>query len=303
MPLFVILLLRLNRQYTLEAALLETDVPAAATAPILRRHVVLVFVDRLDMAAARAIQYARTLTPDELRAVHFVLDEPKAEELAEEWKRTGLAAGPPRARRHPRSAPQPRRGRVRRAGAVRRRDRGLGAAPRPQVPRDLAPRPPRQDGRLDPRGGLAPAARQRHHGAVPPRLARAEQVPLAAIVSGRRRRPARAAARALPSPAWATPASATLIPGGTPIIDATWRSARPGGGPGALGARRPAARCPHARADPDGRHRVDLRDLPRASRDRRASASAPGWRSRARSGSTRPGWPSSTRATSSSAEV
>ena len=90
MPLFVVVLLRLNRQYQREAVMLETDVPAAATAPILRRHVVLVFVDRLDMATARAIQYARTLTPDELRVVHFALDEDKAQELAEEWARTGL---------------------------------------------------------------------------------------------------------------------------------------------------------------------------------------------------------------------
>ena len=59
--------------------MLEHDVPAAATAPILRRHVVLVFVDRLDMASARAIQYARTLTPDEMRAVHFALDEDRAQ--------------------------------------------------------------------------------------------------------------------------------------------------------------------------------------------------------------------------------
>ena len=44
------------------------------TAPILRRHVVLVFVDKLDMATARAVQYARTLTPDDLRAVHFAVD-------------------------------------------------------------------------------------------------------------------------------------------------------------------------------------------------------------------------------------
>jgi amino acid transporter len=94
MPLLVFMLLRLNRQYEREAVLLETDVPAAATAPILRRHVVLVFVDRLDMASARAIQYARTLTPDELRAVHFVLDDEKAQELAEEWARTGLARVP-----------------------------------------------------------------------------------------------------------------------------------------------------------------------------------------------------------------
>ncbi len=104
MPLFVILLLRLNRQYTREAELLETDVPAAATAPILRRHVVLVFVDRLDMASARAIQYARTLTPDELRAVHFAIDESVAQELAEEWARTGLQRVLARGRRHARTA-------------------------------------------------------------------------------------------------------------------------------------------------------------------------------------------------------
>jgi amino acid transporter len=94
MPLFVITLLRLNRQYEKEAHLLEHDVPAAATAPILRRHVVLVFVDRLDMASARAIQYARTLTPDELRAVHFAVDEVAAAELAGEWARIGLQRVP-----------------------------------------------------------------------------------------------------------------------------------------------------------------------------------------------------------------
>ncbi|HET6954209.1 MAG TPA: amino acid permease [Acidimicrobiales bacterium] len=91
MPLVVLVLLRLNRQYEQERVALEQDVPAAATAPILRNHVVLVFVDRLDLAAARAIQYARTLTPDELRAVHFVVDDDAAERLAGEWGRLGLA--------------------------------------------------------------------------------------------------------------------------------------------------------------------------------------------------------------------
>jgi amino acid transporter len=90
MPAFVLMLLRVNRQYEREAHLLEHDVPAAAIAPILRRHVVLVFVDRLDMASARAIQYARTLTPDELRVVHIAVDEDRAHELAEEWRTTGL---------------------------------------------------------------------------------------------------------------------------------------------------------------------------------------------------------------------
>src|SRR5581483_1262679 len=70
-PIRVLLLIRLNKQYVEEAAELKQDAPRAAVANILRKHVVIVLVDELDLAAARAIQYARTLTPDELRAVHF----------------------------------------------------------------------------------------------------------------------------------------------------------------------------------------------------------------------------------------
>jgi hypothetical protein len=54
----------------------------------------LVLIDQLDLAAARAIQYARTLMPDELRAVHFVLDPLRAEELADAWRRLGLTRIP-----------------------------------------------------------------------------------------------------------------------------------------------------------------------------------------------------------------
>jgi len=93
-PIFVALLVRLNRQYEAEGAELANDAKAAAEAPILRRHVVLVLVDSLDRAAARAIQYARTLTPDELRAVHIAIDLPRAEALAEEWRRLGLSRLP-----------------------------------------------------------------------------------------------------------------------------------------------------------------------------------------------------------------
>jgi amino acid transporter len=89
-PVMVVFLVRLARQYETEADQLEHDVPEAIAAPILRRHIVLVFVDRLDLAAARAIQYARTLTPDELRAVHFVLDQHHAERLADAWSRHGM---------------------------------------------------------------------------------------------------------------------------------------------------------------------------------------------------------------------
>jgi amino acid transporter len=93
-PVMVAILVRLNRQYESEAKELAEDARTAAEAPILRRHVVLVLVDRLDRSAARAIQYARTLTPDELRAVHVAEHLEQAEELAQEWRRLGLARLP-----------------------------------------------------------------------------------------------------------------------------------------------------------------------------------------------------------------
>ncbi|MDQ1436503.1 MAG: hypothetical protein QOK43_132 [Acidimicrobiaceae bacterium] len=89
-PILVFLLSRLNHQYEEEAKALATDIPLAATAPVLRRHVVLVFVDTLDLAAARAVQYARTLHPSDLRAVHFAVDPHHAEELAASWRELGL---------------------------------------------------------------------------------------------------------------------------------------------------------------------------------------------------------------------
>ena len=95
--LFVILvptLIRLHKQYDEERKELEENVSKAAIAPILRRHVVLVFVDRLDLADARALQYARTLNPDELRAVHFVLDSSRATELEDQWAELGLSRFP-----------------------------------------------------------------------------------------------------------------------------------------------------------------------------------------------------------------
>ncbi|MBV8980574.1 MAG: APC family permease [Acidimicrobiia bacterium] len=93
-PVMVYGLTRLNKQYESEASELEGDAKAAAEAPILRRHVVLVLVDRLDRSTARAMQYGRTLTPDELRAVHVAYDADKAEQLAQEWRRLGLSRFP-----------------------------------------------------------------------------------------------------------------------------------------------------------------------------------------------------------------
>ena len=93
-PLMFFGLLRMHRQYLREAAQLEEGAPAAAEAPVLARHVVVVLVDRLDMATARALQYARTLMPDELRAVHFCIDDAEANALEAEWGRLGLSTLP-----------------------------------------------------------------------------------------------------------------------------------------------------------------------------------------------------------------
>ncbi len=94
LPLGVAVLLGLHRQYVDEEHQLEEGAAEAAEAPVLNRHVVVVLVDRLDMATARALQYARTLHPDELRAVHFTLDSRVAAELESEWSRLGLTRLP-----------------------------------------------------------------------------------------------------------------------------------------------------------------------------------------------------------------
>jgi amino acid transporter len=91
LPLLVVLFHRVHGQYESERTELEEDVPAAAAAPVLRRHVVLVFVDKLDLATARAVQYARTLSPDDLRAVHFAVDPQQAAELRTAWAAAGMS--------------------------------------------------------------------------------------------------------------------------------------------------------------------------------------------------------------------
>ncbi len=90
-PVLVAVLIRLHHTYTEEERELEVNVQHAAEAPVLRRHAVLVLVERLDLAAARALQYARSLSDDDPRAVHFVLDTAVARDLEEQWTRLGLA--------------------------------------------------------------------------------------------------------------------------------------------------------------------------------------------------------------------
>lgn len=93
-PIMVYGLVRLNRAYESEREELQEDARAAAEAPLMRRHAVVVLVDDLDAAAARAMQYARTLTSDDLRAVHFDLDPWKTDQLTDAWQELGLSKFP-----------------------------------------------------------------------------------------------------------------------------------------------------------------------------------------------------------------
>jgi amino acid transporter len=93
-PTLVFLLIRLNREYRMEAEVLENigDRRAAgiqARVPNYSRRVVLIFVDSVDLATFAAIRYARGLRPTTMRAVHFVVDSAQAEKLRENWVRFG----------------------------------------------------------------------------------------------------------------------------------------------------------------------------------------------------------------------
>src|ERR1700733_1342807 len=95
MPLLVYALVTMNREYRAEDAVLEEGAAVeACEAKVLRRHTVMVLVDRIDLATARAIQYARALTPDDLRAVHFNIDHTRTDALIERWQRLGLSRLP-----------------------------------------------------------------------------------------------------------------------------------------------------------------------------------------------------------------
>ena len=93
-PVLVTVLIRLNKTYTDERSQLEANVQLAAETPLPRRHVVLVYVERFDLAVARALQYARSLSPGDSRGLHFVLDTKASHRLEEEWLKLGLALFP-----------------------------------------------------------------------------------------------------------------------------------------------------------------------------------------------------------------
>jgi len=89
-PVLVVALIRLNRQYREESQVLQTigqrrAAGVSPTPPNYARRVALVFVDDFDLATVAALRYAKSLRPTVLRAVHFVIDTAKAEQLRAAW--------------------------------------------------------------------------------------------------------------------------------------------------------------------------------------------------------------------------
>ncbi|GAA5201435.1 APC family permease [Rugosimonospora acidiphila] len=84
-PILFLLLIRVNRRYREEEAALSSLAPIIDSGPNPSRHVIVVLVDDLDLAALRALRYARTLRPNTLYAVHFAVDNVHAQRLAERW--------------------------------------------------------------------------------------------------------------------------------------------------------------------------------------------------------------------------
>ena len=88
-PIGVFAFIRLNREYRMEARVLERigsrgKPPEPPTYP---RRTVFVFVDDFDLATVAALRYARSLRPTTLRAVHFVIDNVQADILRQDWVR------------------------------------------------------------------------------------------------------------------------------------------------------------------------------------------------------------------------
>jgi hypothetical protein len=83
-PILVMAFLRLRRQYTREQEALEVK-QHQERATSIARHDVTVLVDNVDIATVGAVRYARSLKPRNLSAVHFVIDDRRAEEIQKAW--------------------------------------------------------------------------------------------------------------------------------------------------------------------------------------------------------------------------
>ncbi|WP_211260502.1 APC family permease [Amycolatopsis jejuensis] len=90
-PVLVFVLIRLNREYRAEAAVLERITRANPTR--YARHQAFVLVNTIDLAVLEALRYGSSLRPDKITAVHFVIDAQAAERLRARWEEFGMKTG------------------------------------------------------------------------------------------------------------------------------------------------------------------------------------------------------------------
>jgi amino acid transporter len=93
-PILVSVFLRLRKQYVKEKSALDITIQSSRATSI-TRHDVTVLVDNFDLATIGAIRYARSLNPRNLVAVHFVIDDRKAENLSRQWAKNEACSDVP----------------------------------------------------------------------------------------------------------------------------------------------------------------------------------------------------------------
>jgi len=93
-PILVYTFLRLRRQYAQEQKALNITVQSSRATSI-TRHDVTVLIDSFDLATIGAIRYARSLNPRNLSAVHFVIDDRRAEVISNEWAKNEACSDVP----------------------------------------------------------------------------------------------------------------------------------------------------------------------------------------------------------------
>jgi hypothetical protein len=84
-PIVAAIMLRFNQRYDQENQAMILSIKDSRATSI-TRHDVTVLVDRIDIATVGAIRYARSLKPRNINAVHFVIDDKRAEELNRSWR-------------------------------------------------------------------------------------------------------------------------------------------------------------------------------------------------------------------------
>jgi amino acid transporter len=93
MPILVIMLLRLHKQYEREGIELERDL-AAFEPPTGRAPIAILLVDDLDPKTVHALQYARTIRCERVIAVHVEEHPERTQELQRSWQTAGLGEIP-----------------------------------------------------------------------------------------------------------------------------------------------------------------------------------------------------------------